>query len=244
MLIIINADDWGGWKSATNAALACYEQKRISSVTAMMFMEDSERAAELAKAAGLDVGLHLNFNQSFSSRNCPPLLARQQDCTRRFLKRSKYAQLFYNPFLRKQFRYVYQAQVEEFHRLYGKPPSHMDGHQHMHLCSNMLLDGIIPRGQKVRRSFSFWPGEKSSFNRIYRSAVDRMLARRYRTTDYFFSLAQCLQFNRLPRVEEVAKTANVELMAHPEKPEEYQWLMSDDCAAMLRRLRVVSYAAL
>ena len=68
-MLIVNADDWGGWKSATDAALACYKAGRINSVSAMVFMEDSERAAELAQADGLDVGLHLNFTTPFETRN-------------------------------------------------------------------------------------------------------------------------------------------------------------------------------
>ena len=208
-VLIINADDWGGWKRGTDAALACHERRRITSVSAMVFMEDSERAAVLAKAADIDVGLHVNFTTTFSGGNCPARLAEAQDRIRRFLKRSKYALIVYNPFLRESFRYVYQAQAEEFIRLYGRPPSHVDGHQHMHLSSNMLLDGIIPRGQKVRRSFSFWPGEKGLINLTYRRWVDRRISRRYVLTDYFFSLSQCVRHKRFERVLELAKAARV-----------------------------------
>jgi predicted glycoside hydrolase/deacetylase ChbG (UPF0249 family) len=243
-LIIINADDWGGWKSATDAALTVFEKKRISSVSAMVFMDDSARAAELAKGTDLDVGLHLNLNQDFSGANCPPSVKRSQERIRRFLKLNKYALLIYNPLLRKDFHHVYEAQATEFVRLYARQPSHVDGHRHMHLCSNMLLDGIIPGGQKVRRSFSFWPGEKSAMNRAYRGFVDKRLARNYRTTDYFFSLSQCLQHDRLKRVEDLAKISSVELMTHPEKPEEQRWLMGDECLGLTKRLQLRSYAEL
>ncbi|HYT61608.1 MAG TPA: ChbG/HpnK family deacetylase [Haliangiales bacterium] len=240
-MLIINADDWGGWKSATDAALACYEKNRITSVSAMVFMDDSERAAALARDLGMDVGLHVNLNQDFSASHCPTHLKQNHSRIKRFLKRNRYAQVLYNPFLRKEFRDVYEAQAEEFVRLYGKQPSHIDGHRHMHLCTNMLLDGVIPPGQKVRRSFSFWPGEKSSLNRAYRGFVDKRLVRRHRTTDYFFALSQCLQGKRLARVTELAKEAKVELMAHPEKVEEYAWLMSDDYLRVVRDLQTATY---
>jgi predicted glycoside hydrolase/deacetylase ChbG (UPF0249 family)/GT2 family glycosyltransferase len=240
-MLIINADDWGGWKRATDSALACYQAGRITSVSAMVFMEDSGRAAALAKEAGLDVGLHINFTTAFSGNNCPALLAKRQDRIRRFLKRIKYALLLYHPFLRAEFRCVFQAQVEEFVRLYGQPPSHVDGHQHMHLGSNMLWDRIVPEGQTVRRSFSFWPGEKSLLNRTYRRWVDQQLSRRYRMTDYFFALSQCLRHQRLVRVAELAKTAVVELMAHPEKAEEGAWLMSDGHGEILRGLQTGTF---
>ena len=60
----------------------------------------------------------------------------------------KYSQLLYNPFLRKEFSYSYKAQSEEFTRLFGKPPSHIDGHHHMHLCANLLLSSLVPAGMK------------------------------------------------------------------------------------------------
>ena len=63
----------------------------------------------------------------------------------------------------------------------------------MHLCANLLLSNLIPAGMKIRRNFSFWPGEKSWLNRAYRSLVDRWLARRYRLTDYFFDLTQSIR---------------------------------------------------
>jgi len=168
-LLIVNADDWGGWYKATDAALACHEKGRITSVTAMVFMADSERAAGLAKAAKLSVGLHLNLNQSFTGNRSPSVNGNHEKVVR-FLSRNKYAQLLYHPWLRNHFRRDYQAQLTEFQRLYGQEPSHIDGHQHKHLCANMLVDGIISPGRKVRRNFSFWPGEKSRFTRGARPA--------------------------------------------------------------------------
>ena len=45
----------------------------------------------------------------------------------------------------------------------------------MHLCANLLLSDMIPAGIKMRRNFSFWPGEKSWLNRAYRALIDRWL---------------------------------------------------------------------
>src|SRR5437868_14435949 len=40
----LNADDWGRSGAETDAALRCYKGGRITSVSAMVFMQDSERA--------------------------------------------------------------------------------------------------------------------------------------------------------------------------------------------------------
>jgi predicted glycoside hydrolase/deacetylase ChbG (UPF0249 family) len=241
-MLIINADDFGRSAAETDAALRCYREGRVTSVSAMVFMEDSERAAELAKGNELDVGLHLNFAEPFTAKNYPPELDQYHRRTIRYLMGNKYAQLVYNPLLRKEFTYSYRAQAREFVRLFGRPPSHVDGHHHMHLCANVLLSKVIPAGMKMRRNFSFRAGEKSWLNRTYRALVDRWLARRYHLPDYFFDLTQCIREKKMDRVAALAKSSNVELMTHPVVDPEAEYLMSDEFRLMLQPLEVGGYA--
>ena len=224
-MLIINADDLGRDAATTDAILSCYAKRRITSTSAMVFMADSERAAGLALTSGIEVGLHINLSEQFSGSSLPTRLGEHHRRICRFLKASKYALLVYHPGLRDAFRYVFEAQHAEFVRLYNREPSHFDGHQHMHLATNMLLQHLMPAGARVRRSFSFRAGEKSLINRAYRSAVDRCLARRHRITDYFFSLAQHFAPDSLKRIVEMAKCASVELMTHPARADEYAYLM-------------------
>lgn len=243
-MIIINADDWGRSRAETDAAAACHRAGRITSVSAMVFMEDSARAAELARSRGIDAGLHLNLTQPFGARVDDARLIESQRRICRFLGASRYAFLLYHPGLRADFRAVYAAQLAEFARLYGGAPTHVDGHHHKHLCTNMLLEPPIAPGTKVRRNFHFRAGDKGRLNRAYRRLADARLARRYRITDFFFSLAQCLRTRRLDEVRRHAETASVELMTHPANAAESDFLMSDDFAALFARLRKASYAAL
>lgn len=241
-MLIINADDLGRSSAETNAALMCHRDGRITSVSAMVFMADSERAAELAKGNGLDVGLHLNFSEGFTAGRDLGMLGEYHNRIVRFLRGNKYSQLLFNPFLRREFSYSYQAQAEEFARLFGKAPSHIDGHHHMHLCANLLLSRVIPVGTKMRRNFSFWPGEKSRLNRAYRAVVDGWLARRYQLPDYFFDLTQCLREKKLDRLALLAKISNVELMTHPIVDREADYLMGDEFHGMLQGLEIGGYA--
>jgi predicted glycoside hydrolase/deacetylase ChbG (UPF0249 family) len=209
----------------------------------MVFMGDSKRAAKLAKDHQLDdVGLHLNFSEEFMDASCPEALKEHHRRIVRFLRRNKYAQLLYNPLLRKAFACSYRAQMEEFARLFEKLPSHVDGHHHMHLCVNFLLNTRMPAGMRVRRNFSFWPGEKSRLNRAYRALVDRFLARRYELTDYFFDITQCMEQGKLDRVAALAGSSTVELMIHPILNKEEKYLMSDEFRAILQRLEIGGYA--
>jgi len=98
------------------------------------------------------------------------------------------------------------------------------------------MSNLIPAGVRVRRNFSFWPGEKSWLNRKYRILVDRWLARKYQLADYFFDLTQCIQDNKLDRVVALARSSNVELMTHPIVRTEADYLLSNEFEAILSAL--------
>jgi predicted glycoside hydrolase/deacetylase ChbG (UPF0249 family) len=160
------------------------------------------------------------------------------------LKSSKYALLVFNPFLVGAFRRVFEAQLLEFTRLFGRSPSHFDGHQHMHLSSNMLLQTVIPAEAKVRRSFSFRAGEKTPVNRLYRRFVDSRLARSYRLTDFFFALASNLEPGKLAGLFALSQETKVELMTHAWNKPEFDCLMSQEFLRLSERSLVGNYAQL
>ena len=226
-MLIVNADDFGRSREETDAVVTCYSEGRITSTSAMLFMRDSQRAAGKARELGIPVRLHLNLSEPFTSGQVSPQVAQAHARVVRFLRRGKYATVLYNPLLREQFRCVVDAQYEEFERVYGERPSYVDGHQHQHLCSNVLLDGLLPRGCGVRRSFSFEKGEKSYLNLQYRRMVDAFLARKHPLVDFFFALDTCLRSHRLGHAFAAARTATVELMAHPIRALEFNYLMSE-----------------
>jgi len=223
-VLIMNADDWGRDYQNTDRTLECVRRGAVTSVSAMVFMEDSERAAAIVREQGIDTGLHLNFTTSFSGSCTPTQLIEHQQRLARYLHRHRLAQVIFHPGLCGSFEYVVVAQIQEFVRLYGKEPARLDGHHHMHLCSNVLLGGLLPPGTLVRRNFSFQPGEKSLSNRLYRKIADRILARRHRLTDYFFSLPPLNPPSRLERIFSLASKFTVEVETHPVNPEEYRFL--------------------
>ena len=46
-MLIITADDYGKDERTTDNILKCAEERRITSMSAMVFMNDSERAAKI-----------------------------------------------------------------------------------------------------------------------------------------------------------------------------------------------------
>jgi len=237
-LLIVNADDWGRSSRETNAILTCALRGAVSSASAMVFMEDSERSAVIARERGIDVGLHLNFTTSFTVPQCPtPLVQRQQELARHLL-RHRLAQLVFHPGLVHSFEYVVRTQLDEFRRLYQKDPDRLDGHHHMHLCANVLLGGLLPPGTLVRRNFSFRAGEKPYLNRLCRRLMDLLLARRHRLVDFFFSLPPFEPPDRLRRIFSLAQQYVVEVETHPVNPEEYQFLAGGEIFRQAGNLRV------
>src|SRR5438034_11191976 len=106
-MLIVNADDWGRTAAETDAALACFSQGRITSVSAMVFMADSERAARIALEHGIPVGLHLNFTEAPTARTDTRFLLEHRRLMK-FLTRHRYSVLALNPFLRRSFCSVFQ----------------------------------------------------------------------------------------------------------------------------------------
>lgn len=243
-LLIVNADDWGRDVETTERTLKCIERGSVSAVSAMLFMQDSERAAEIASSRGIDAGLHLNFTTPFSQHSCPTALMERQCQLASYLCRRRLNRLLFSLPLASAFRYVCEAQFDEFCRLYGRQPERVDGHHHMHLCANVLFANLLPHGVIARRNFSFRQGEKSAFNRLYRRLVDRRIARRHVVTDFLFSLSPCQPLSRVERILGVARSAAVEVETHPVNRQEYELLMSDDFTRLTRETPVLSFAQL
>ncbi|HEX4038311.1 MAG TPA: ChbG/HpnK family deacetylase [Acidobacteriaceae bacterium] len=226
--VIINADDWGRDAAVTDRTLDCLRKGVVSSTSAMVFMEDSERAAGLAQSHAVDAGLHLNFTAPFTAARVPDRLRDQHEKVRRFLRSSRLAALVYNPGLSRSFEYAVAAQFDEYERLYGTTPARIDGHHHMHLCANVFHQKLLPEHTIVRRNFTFAPGEKGSLNRLYRRWRDGQLARRHVITDFFFSLPPLAPFSRLQKIFDLATRFSVEIETHPVQEEEYRFLVEGE----------------
>ncbi len=235
--IIVNADDWGRDVLTTDRMVQCARAGVLSSVSAMVFQPDSERGAALAAEHGIDTGLHLNLSTPLEAKYCPAGLQERQAKIKHFLRSNYLAPVVYHPGLVDAFRYVVAAQIDEYSRIYGHPPLHLDGHHHMHLCINMLLSDFIPQGTIVRKSFSNICSEMSWPKRTFRAWQNRILARHYRTTDFFFSIMP-LDPRRLESIVAHVAQGTVEVMTHPVRDEEYRFLLDGGLAGYLGPIEV------
>ncbi|HYM74940.1 MAG TPA: ChbG/HpnK family deacetylase [Candidatus Dormibacteraeota bacterium] len=242
--LVVNADDWGRDTVTTDRILDCIKVASVSSASAMVFMEDSERAATLACERKIDAGLHLNFTTQFSASNCPAQLREHQHQLGRYLLRHRFAQTVFHPGLMQSFEYVVAHQIDEFRRIYGTEPARLDGHHHMHLCANVLWQGLLPAGAIVRRGLFFNRTEKGLLNRLYRKLINRRLARRHRLLDFLFNLSPLEPASRLQRIYSLARDFAVELEVHPVNPDEYQYLTGGEIFCHIKDFPITASAAL
>jgi YdjC-like protein len=243
-VLIVNADDWGRDRQTTSAIRDCAVRGAVSAVSGMVFMDDSERAASIARELGIDTALHVNLTLPFSAGGCPGRLVEHQRKLMAYLRAHRLARIVYHPGLVRSFEYVVAAQFDEFRRLYGADPQRVDGHHHMHLCANVQVQRLLPPGTLVRRNFSFQPGEKSVWNRLYRRLVDGRLSRRHRLLDYLFPLAPLEPPGRLQRIFALARDFAVEVETHPVNREEYEFLTGGEIFRHTRDVRLGSSSLL
>ncbi|HEY7630989.1 MAG TPA: ChbG/HpnK family deacetylase [Thermoleophilaceae bacterium] len=237
-VLIVNADDWGGFREGTDAIEACFAAGAISSTTAMVHMADSRRAAELALERERPVGLHLNLTQPFDAAEiAEPVRERQRRACAHFanLGRRRWT-LSPDPRVRRLVADAVRDQLEEFAALYpGREPTHLDSHEHVHVCPDVFLSPALERGRRVRQTLSPVPGEDGNpAVRLAQRAKHGVLARRFVTTKRFWRAAELAPGGgAVPIAHAVAEAAGVpvEVMVHPSFPDEFETLRSADWVA-------------
>jgi len=227
-MINVNADDLGISKTVTDRIINCYDNGRIHSGSLMVFMVDSDRAAELAIEMKMPIGLHLNFDQPFTAKNLSNKLLNHHNELCVYLNRSKWNQAIFNPLLINSFDYAFKSEWDTFVKLTGNEPKKIDGHHHMHLCMNMVLSSTYPKGIRIRRNFDFINKKPNAINKFYRYILNKWLVSRYRCSDYFFSIRP-ISNQRIKKIFNLSRTlgSKIELMVHPGEDKEYIYLLSN-----------------
>ncbi len=238
-LLIVTADDVGRNACTTDNTLECLRAGRITSASVMVYMEDSDRASVLVRGSGLPAGLHINLSEAFTDPATPPQVrAKQAKLVRSFgpdwgrrLRRWSY-----DPLIRADVEACIVDQIRRFSELYGAPPVHVDGHQHVHLCPNVFLARSLPSGIRMRGTLDTYPLKRSP-HALARALRERLITRRFGGTDYFFDIAEVdprRRFGPGAAGLRLADSASVEVMAHPGFDCERDCLMSPEWEEALR----------
>jgi chitin disaccharide deacetylase len=241
-LLIINADDWGLDRAPTDAILECFRAGAITSATAMVWMSDSDRAAAIARDHHFPLGLHLNLIEPFTA--APESIARRQrDVADRFRSRPLRA-LSYDPRLASGVDRCIADQLARFEELYGRPPTHVDGHRHMHISLNAVFASSLRAVGRYRAAFTFPRAESPAPKRVMRAAQNALIRRRFATTRYFFSirtLHPALGGSGIDAKLALARTSSVEVMVHPGEDDEHRLLLGESWLGCVAQLPTGSY---
>jgi predicted glycoside hydrolase/deacetylase ChbG (UPF0249 family) len=121
--IILNADDFAFNAAVSRGIVSLARQGRLTATSAMTlsprWVQDAPALHELR--GQIDVGLHLDWTSPFA----------QQAGHGCGLKRATLAAML-GGFNKVKARVVIERQLDAFERVWQAPPSHIDGHQHVH----------------------------------------------------------------------------------------------------------------
>lgn len=240
-LLIVNADDWGASETTTESIAACFAAGGVTSATAMVHMADSERAAARALELGLPTGLHLNLTQPFDGPAVqPPVRERQARVVARFGRLRRRDRWLPNLALWKRVRHCVEDQLESFRRLYGREPTHVDGHNHVHLNPAVLF--ALPAHLPVRTATR--PPTWRTPTDLARLARHGAIRARYGSTNLVFDVTTVhprLGGTGLESCLALARERSLELITHPAHAPQAELLRAPEWLASIAELRLGSF---
>lgn len=135
--LIINADDFGHSSAVNRGVIHAHDHGIVTSASLMVRWPAAVEAAESVRnRPGLGLGLHLDFGEwVYEDQNWKPLYHVVQLDDARALRNEV------------------SRQIAAFRTLTGRDPSHIDSHQHAHLCEparSVVLEAALELRVPVR----------------------------------------------------------------------------------------------
>lgn len=235
-VLIVNADDVGASRTATEAAVVAFDEGLISSCSAMVWMRDSERAAAVLREHGLPAGLHLNLTLPFDASDVPTAVRERQLLLIEYFDTGSWRDDVDEEPPRELLRGAISDQLARFAETYGNR-THLDGHHHVHVHEAVLRE--LAPGAAIRPILREPARLDARPNRR-----ERRLSRRFRTP------AMTLAFEHLhPDLGGVGLDAldqlggsYVEVMVHPQQPGQLEALRSTQWRTTISATGCSSYA--
>jgi hypothetical protein len=205
-LLIVNADDFGLSKGQNYGVIEAYHYGVVSSTTAMVNSVDVHHAARLSQLySGLQIGLHFVLTHGKPLTAMPSLVNERGELGKWLWERAESALLDLD-----EIHDELVSQYDQFVAVFGKAPTHIDSHHHVH-----MLPQIYPLVEAFAQS-------KSLPLRIGREEVERQgIPLRYgRSTEWFDAgfygeeISEALFLQVLERTDQRG-ARSVEMMCHP-----------------------------
>ncbi|OVZ91409.1 chitooligosaccharide deacetylase [Yersinia frederiksenii] len=170
-LLIVNADDFGLCKGQSFGIIEAFRNGIVSSTTAMMNCAAIYHAAELSKQnPDLPVGMHFVLTYGKPLTAMPSLVDANGELGKWLWQRAEAGELNLNEIAQEL-----AAQFDKFVAVFGRLPTHIDSHHHVH-----MLPQIYPLIESFAR-------EKGVALRIDRNEVQQqgILLNKPRSTEWF-----------------------------------------------------------
>jgi predicted glycoside hydrolase/deacetylase ChbG (UPF0249 family) len=225
--LIVNADDFGLTPGVSRGILHAHREGLVTSTTVLASLPaQPEIDAEAMGCPGLGLGLHVNL--TWGAPVSPPgTVPSLVDAEGRLGRDLAVLQARARP---DDVRREADAQIEAFSRRFGRPPTHLDSHHHVHRLPG-VMDAIVDVALAARLPLrSQDPGFRDGLRR-----------RGIPTSDHFVGDAQAEPYWTTARLLDQLATLSIgvtELMCHPGR-------FDDDLAySRYGRQREVELAAL
>jgi predicted glycoside hydrolase/deacetylase ChbG (UPF0249 family) len=236
-LLIVNADDFGFSRRVTDAAVQAFQAGAISSATSMVWMRDSERAAQVAREQGLPLGLHLNLTVEFGAAAIPAAVRNRQLKLVEHLGRAGQGGLTQSRAAELALSDAVRDQLDRLEETYGEL-THVDGHHHVHLRPGVLE--AIPARFPVRPPLS----TPDAIGRGRSSSSQAVAGRRASRWAFAVQHVHPDLGGTDDAVLALAESDPVEVMTHPADDGELSALVGETWLGLLRAVRTGSYAEL
>ena len=205
--LVVTADDFGLSPGVVEGIVEAHEIGTVTSTSLMVNAPAAEAAFEEARRLpSLAVGLH--FVLTFGRPLGPPeSLSRLLDENGAFRKNKSGAHETARP---DEVREELRAQLRAFERGVGRPPTHIDGHHHVHLHPGILRVAIEEAGRLGVPLRSTGPEVR-----------ERLRLERIRTCDRFLDgfFGNDVSEGSLLSILESVPEGTSELMCHPARPD-------------------------
>ncbi|XP_008840450.1 carbohydrate deacetylase [Nannospalax galili] len=244
VLLVVTADDFGYCLRRDEGIVEAFLAGTVTSVSLLVNGTAAERAAELARKYSIPTGLHANLSEGRpvgpARHSASSLLNREGFFLGKMGFREAVAA---GDVALSQVREELEAQLSRFQELLGRPPTHVDGHQHVHVLPG-VCQVFAEALQAYRVRFTRLPLERGvggcawleaparafacTVERDAQAAVGPFSRHGLRWTDVFVGLSTCGRHMSASRVlgslaralEDIpaGHALTAELMAHPGYP--------------------------
>jgi predicted glycoside hydrolase/deacetylase ChbG (UPF0249 family) len=144
--LIVNADDWGLTHGVSEGILAAHRHGIVTSTTVLTTADLDRGLVARLRDSGLGAGLHVNLTLGKPLTRGASIV----DGAGRFVRDARHAAA---RALAADVRREVQAQIEKFHALFRRDPTHLDTHHHVGLhppVREVVLEAARALGVPVR----------------------------------------------------------------------------------------------